>query len=208
MNDFNFTDDHGNVLLQKDSSALTMEFCIKPLIQTWVISFQKVCLGDESTWFIWNTICLENNWVTDRLYVEAGQHISFDCMHQDLQGSTGIHNCIIINPSCDEFKLRKIKKIYVHFQSFLNIEMAQVVGTLPHEDKDPFIPYCHYLCCWWSYRTRSQASYAMVLTFLAYNFPVSLWVSKYCIFMLHIAGFHSVSAFYSIKWSFCWYSMA
>ena len=127
---------------KKDSSALTMElcvFCVKPLTLTWVISFQKVCLGDESTWYIWNTICLENNWLTDRLYVEAGQHISFHCMHQDLQVSTGIHNYIVINPSWDEFKLRKMK-IYVHFQSFLNIEMAQVVGTLPHGRQGPIYP--------------------------------------------------------------------
>ena len=63
-------------------------------------------------WYRWNTICLENNWLTDRLYVEAGQHISFDYMQQDLKGSTGIHNYIVINhPSWDEFKLEQLQRL-------------------------------------------------------------------------------------------------
>ena len=62
-------------------------------------------------WYRWNTICLENNWLTDRLYVEAGQHISFDYMQQDLQGSTGIHNYIVINhPNWHEFKLEQLER--------------------------------------------------------------------------------------------------
>ena len=112
-------------------------------------AFLKFCLVDENTWYIWNTICLENNWVMDRLYVETGQPRSFNCMHQDQQASTGIPKCIIMKYCHDEFNLWKIK-VYFHFSSLHNTEMARVVGTLLVSPLEWIlyihVTYCHATC--------------------------------------------------------------
>ena len=66
----------------------------------------------------------------------------------------------------------KNKKIYLHFQSFLNTEMAEVVETLPCERQGPIYPTVNSMVAGDLATQGTRSSAAMVLTKLTWNILV------------------------------------
>ena len=95
---------------------------------------------------------------------------------------------------CAELFLRKIK-MYLHFLSFLNVQMTQVFEIILHIRQYLLILHSQYHGCWWPSDARSQGirSHAVGLLLRYYKLPMKakrfyFYLTQYSPFQIYIHG--------------------